>query len=256
MRSIEEIRKEISAYDHEIAELLTKRMDCVNEIIEYKRQTGMPILQPEQEERQKEALQKLYAGKAYEQEKAGVFRMITQMSALVQAKALVPYNIALIGFMGTGKSTVSAYLQKMLPLDLVDTDALIVEEEGMSINDIFAKYGEPYFRDCETRVTEELQDRRLTIISCGGGMIMRPENEVNLKKTSRVVLLTASPETIYERVKDSTDRPILNGHMNVEFIAQLMERRRARYEEAADVIIQTDGKSVEEICEELIARIH
>ena len=164
-------------------------------------------------------------------------------------------NIVLIGFMGTGKSAVSAGLQKLLPLDLVDTDALIEEEEGMSINEIFAKYGEPYFRDCETRLTLKLQERRQTIISCGGGMIMRPENEANLKKSGRVVLLTAKPETIYERVKDSDDRPILKGHMNVAYIAQLMERRRARYEEAADIVIATDGKSVEEICREILEKI-
>lgn len=76
-----------------------------------------------------------------------------------------------------------------------------------------------------------------------------------MKKNGRVVLLTASPETIYDRVKDSNERPILNGNKNVEFIADLMEKRKEKYEAAADVVIQTDNKSVLDICEELIAKL-
>ena len=76
-----------------------------------------------------------------------------------------------------------------------------------------------------------------------------------MKKNGRVVLLTASPETIYERVKDSDDRPILNGNNNVEFIAELMEKRREKYEAAADVVIQTDNKTILQICEELITKL-
>ena len=84
---------------------------------------------------------------------------------------------------------------------------------------------------------------------------MRPENTDHMKKNGRIVLLTAKPETIYERVKNSTDRPILNGHMNVEYIAELMEKRRALYEAAADITIQTDGKTREQICEEIIGKM-
>ena len=76
-----------------------------------------------------------------------------------------------------------------------------------------------------------------------------------MKKSGRIVLLKASPETIFERVKNSTDRPILNGHMNVEYIAELMEKRRVLYEEAADITIQTDGKTREQICEEIIGKL-
>lgn len=168
---------------------------------------------------------------------------------------LLPYNIALIGFMGTGKSTVSHYLKEMLAMEEIDTDAMVVETEGMKITDIFEKYGEPYFRNCEKRAILSLQNRRQLIISCGGGAVMREENVRNLKKSSRIVLLEAMPETILERVKNSTQRPILNGNMNVEFISQLMEKRRECYEKAADIVIQTDGKDVPSICEELIQRL-
>ena len=83
----------------------------------------------------------------------------------------------------------------------------------------------------------------------------RSENVVEMKKNGKVVLLTASPETIYERVKDSNDRPLLKENKSVEFIAQLMEKRKEKYEDAADVVIRTDGKTILQICEELITRL-
>jgi shikimate kinase len=164
---------------------------------------------------------------------------------------LVDHNIALIGFMGTGKSTVSKYLRDMLDMKEVDVDAMIVEDQKMPIRDIFEKYGEEYFRDCESNAILNLQSCRQTIISCGGGAVIREENVKNLKKASCIVLLTASPETILERVKDDGGRPILNGNMNVEFIKELMEKRKDFYEKAADIIIETDHKNVQQICEEL-----
>ena len=93
------------------------------------------------------------------------------------------------------------------------------------------------------------------MISCGGGAALRERNVAEMKKNGRVVLLTASPETIYERVKDSDDRPVLNGRKNVEGISELMEQRREKYEAAADIVINTDNKNVLQICEELVQRV-
>ena len=101
----------------------------------------------------------------------------------------------------------------------------------------------------------EMQGHKNVVISCGGGAALRKENVAEMKKNGRVVLLTASPETIYERVKDSTDRPVLNGNNNVGYITDLMEKRREKYEAAADVVIRTDGKTVLQICEELITKL-
>lgn len=162
-------------------------------------------------------------------------------------------NIFLIGFMGAGKSTIARTLQKQLAMPLVEMDARIVQEQGMSINDIFAKYGEAHFRDVESQLILTLGKEGNTIVSCGGGVVVRPQNVEYMRKSGRIVYLKAQPETIYERVKNSTDRPILNGHMNVPYIAELMEKRRELYENAADITIQTDGKSREEIAEEIIA---
>ena len=164
-------------------------------------------------------------------------------------------NIFLIGFMGAGKSTIARTLQRELGFPLVEMDERIVKEQGMSINDIFAQYGEAHFREIESQLVVDLGKQEPSIVSCGGGVVVRPENTQNMKKSGRIVLLKASPETIFERVKNSTDRPILNGHMNVEYIAELMEKRRVLYEEAADITIQTDGKTREQICEEIIGKL-
>ena len=165
-----------------------------------------------------------------------------------------PSIALIIGFMGVGKTSVAACLKDMLAMDVVDTDAMIVERQGMSVNQIFEYYGENYFRNCESNTIIGLRNLKQTVISCGGGAVLRPENVENLKKCSRIVLLTASPETILERVKDSDDRPLLRGNKNVEFIAQLMERRKAIYESVADVVVNTDGKSIYQVCEEIITR--
>ena len=164
-------------------------------------------------------------------------------------------SIFLIGFMGAGKSTIARSLQRSLNFPLVEMYERIVREQGMSINEIFEKYGENHFRQIESDLILTIGDEDASIVSCGGGVVVRPQNVENMKKSGKIVFLKATPETIYERVKNSTDRPILNGHMNVEYIAQLMEKRRALYEGAADITIETDGKTKEEICSEIICRL-
>lgn len=167
----------------------------------------------------------------------------------------MPYHIFLIGFMGAGKSTVAGALHRMLGMERLEMDQMIVDEQKMAISEIFEKYGESHFRDIETQTLIDLKDREPAIVSCGGGIVVREENIGHMKESGKIVLLTATPETIYERVKDSTNRPILNGNMNVEYISELMEKRRAKYEAAADLVIATDGKSAAAICEEMIAKL-
>jgi shikimate kinase len=161
-------------------------------------------------------------------------------------------NIFLIGFMGAGKSTIARELQKRLNMNLVEMDARLVEEQGMSINDIFAQYGEEHFRDIESQLILTIGDEGNTVVSCGGGVVLRPQNTEYMKKSGKVVYLKTSPETIFERVRYSTDRPILNGNMNVEYIAGLLEKRRPLYEGAADITVVTDNRSCEEISSEII----
>ncbi|MBP1743533.1 MAG: Shikimate kinase [Firmicutes bacterium] len=170
-------------------------------------------------------------------------------------KDLFQHNIFLVGFMGAGKTTVSKCLGSMLGLERVEIDELIARKEGMSINSIFEEYGEEYFRNCESSTLAELQKRNQLVVSCGGGIVLREGNIASMKKNGRVVLLTATPETTLERVRDSDERPILRNNMNVEFIAGLMEKRREKYLKAADIIVETDGKTVHEVCEEIIGKL-
>lgn len=165
------------------------------------------------------------------------------------------YNIFLIGFMGVGKTTISEYLSTLFSMEVVEMDQLIAEREGMSIADIFATHGEAYFRNLETQLLIEMQSKNNVIVSCGGGVAMREQNVKEMKKNGRVVLLTADPATILERVKNSDERPLLNGHKNVEYIAGLMDARKEKYEAAADVQVSTDCKTVEQICEDMVRKL-
>lgn len=164
-------------------------------------------------------------------------------------------HIALIGFMGVGKSTVSRALHRLSRRPEIDTDERIVKQQGCPISQIFEERGELYFRQLETDFIDELAATEPGIISCGGGMALRDLNVKKLRAISEIVFLTAEPETIYERVKNSTDRPLLNGNMNVLFIKELMEKRRPFYEKAATVTVSTDGKSAEQIAREILSAV-
>lgn len=161
----------------------------------------------------------------------------------------------MIGFMGCGKSTIASKLAETLGIEKLEMDQVIEEREGMSISGIFEKYGEEYFRRRETELLESLRAEEGQVISCGGGAPMRQANVDAMRKAGSVALLTASPETVYERVKDSHDRPLLEQNKNIPFLAGLMEARREKYEAAADFVIETDGKSPEEICGEILENL-
>ena len=164
-------------------------------------------------------------------------------------------NIFLIGFMGCGKSTMARMLSERLQMSLIEMDETIETEAGMSINQIFETYGEQHFRDLESQFILRIMEKGGAVVSCGGGAILRPKNVENMKKNGKVIYLAATPETIYKRVRHSTNRPLLNGNMNVEHITTLMNQRIPRYEAAADIIIDVDGKEKKDILEELIKAV-
>jgi len=255
MNDLEMYREQLALCDDKIIDALVERNSIIEKIMAYKEEYGMPILQPQQEEKQKKRLEEKLSDNRYKEEIFDVFGCILRNSKRIQARKLFDYNIVLIGFMGAGKSTVSTYLSKILASPQVEMDEEIVKKEGMSINKIFEEYGETYFRNCETNLLIELQKKNNQIISCGGGVALRDENVAEMKKNGKVVLLTASPEVILERVKDNDDRPLLRGNKNTEFISNMMEQRRPKYEAAADVVVNTDYKTVEEIAEEIVVKL-
>lgn len=249
------LRSIIADCDERITAALKTRMECIEGIITYKRENGLPVLQPEQERKQLARVAEAVAGSVFEEEILHIFEGIIANSKRIQAKTLFDKNILLIGFMGAGKSTVSAKLSELLAMEIMEMDAYIQKKEGMSIKDIFATNGEEYFRNCESNTLIELRERKRMVVSCGGGVPLREKNVELMKTSGYVVWLTATPEAIYERVKDSTERPLLNGNMNVPFIQNLMESRREKYERAADIVIDTTGKEIESICEELLQKL-
>lgn len=165
------------------------------------------------------------------------------------------YNIYLIGFMGAGKSTIASCLHQNYRMEAVEMDALIEEREGKKISRIFEENGEEYFRQKETELLLELGEKKNTVISCGGGTPVRTCNVEAMKRSGRVVFLTAAPETVLERVKDSHDRPLIENNKNISFLTELMEKRRNAYEAAADICISTDGLSAEQICQVLVQEL-
>lgn len=165
-------------------------------------------------------------------------------------------NVILIGFMGCGKSSVGVKLSYRLRKAVIDTDKEIEKEEQRSISDIFAEEGEAYFRNKETeclrRLIETADDK---IISVGGGLPMRDVNRELMHKLGQVVYLRAKPETVYERLKHDTTRPLLQGENPQEKIKILMAQREQNYEKAADVIVDVDGKDFEKIVNEIERQI-
>jgi shikimate kinase len=160
-------------------------------------------------------------------------------------------NLALIGFMGAGKTSVGRLVADQLRLDYLDTDELIQSRTGRTITDIFGKDGEPAFRALEQQVTEELSTHERTLIATGGGLPTRPENLTSLKTHALVVCLWASPEKIWERVKNQTHRPLLHGPDPQKKIRELLAAREQFYRQA-DVLINTDIRSVREVAQQVV----
>lgn len=160
-------------------------------------------------------------------------------------------HVFLIGFMGSGKSRISSALSSGLNIRKIEMDEEIEHRQNKKITEIFEENGEAFFRDLETEFLRDISGESGAVVSCGGGVVLREENIELMKKTGRIILLMATPGTIFERVHNSKDRPILNNHMNVEYIRKLMEQRMPYYLKAADYIIETDGKSCDAICQEI-----
>ena len=160
-------------------------------------------------------------------------------------------NISLIGFMGTGKSSVGQELAQKLDYKFVDLDEEIVKEDGRGIPDIFEQDGEEYFRDVETKVTKKIGNRNNQVIATGGGVVLRDQNIDNLKQNGIVILLKATPEEIYDRTKDDNNRPLLEVDDPLAKINSLLEERKERYQ-CTQYQIDTTELDINEVVEEVV----
>lgn len=161
-------------------------------------------------------------------------------------------HLFLIGFMGTGKSSVARALSSRLGIRQIEMDSAIEESEGMSISEIFRQKGEPYFRDLETAFLSGLTEHQpRAVVSCGGGVPLREENRARMREIGHVILLLATPETVFSRAGGDAARPNIASLKSPAAVGELMKKREAAYEEAADYCVQTDGHGIEEICDEI-----
>ena len=160
-----------------------------------------------------------------------------------------PENIVLIGFMGSGKSTVGRALHQRLGYPLVDMDQMIEQRAGKPITRIFSEDGEPVFRDMETALLRELGEEKSVrrIISTGGGVVGRPENREILRSLGYVVWLDAPMEVIHERTVKNRARPLLNTERPEDRIRTLMEQRRPLYQESSHLKLDTAGLDCQEL---------
>lgn len=154
--------------------------------------------------------------------------------------------------MGAGKSLISEKLAAQLRRRVISTDELIVAREGRPVTEIFRNPGEAYFRKVEKDIVAEAARAENVIIDCGGGVVLDPENIAALKEKGTLFYLCATPHELYQRVKDQTHRPLLRVKDPLKRIEELMERREAFYAQA-DYTIDTNSKSPENICAEIIS---
>ncbi len=158
-------------------------------------------------------------------------------------------NIVLIGFMGSGKSTLGRVLHQKLSYPLLDTDHLIEAQESKSVQDIFTDEGEEAFRTLESKLLADMLTNRCNhhIISTGGGMILREENRTLLKQLGFVVWLACSAEETYHRTARTNNRPLLNCENPMAVITRMLNERSPLYESAAHLKINTSGLEFDEI---------
>lgn len=145
---------------------------------------------------------------------------------------MVMNNITLVGFMGTGKTTVAKLLSGELKMHYVSSDELIEEKEKMSINSIFRKKGEAYFRASEREVLREILDRKGQVVDAGGGAMLDERNVNLFRERSILICLTADAETVHERTSKHSHRPLLDVKDPLKKIKELMEKRRNFYAKA------------------------
>lgn len=158
-------------------------------------------------------------------------------------------NIALTGFMGVGKTTIGKILAERLGMDFLDTDAELEARFGMTVSEIFEKYGEEKFRESEAALAKELSDKSGLVIATGGGMAKSEQNIENIRKNAVIVNIFCGVDKILSNIKDTSTRPLIHGKTR-EQVARLIESRTMYYRNA-DVRVAVDRMSVTEASDEI-----
>ena len=165
-------------------------------------------------------------------------------------------SIALIGFMGTGKTAVGKALAEKLDKEFIEMDALIEQKAGKTIPEIFEQDGEIRFRELEIEVAKQVSGKKNTVIACGGGVVLNKINVDRLRQECVIVHLTASPEAILRRTSgDENERPLLKATNKALNIRELLRFRKPFYERAADIAIDTSKLNIDSVVEQIIKKV-
>lgn len=165
-------------------------------------------------------------------------------------------GIALIGFMGTGKTSVAKVLARRLGKAYFELDDIIVKKAGKSISEIFRREGEARFRELEIEAATEVAAQKNAVIACGGGIVINKINVDHLAQENVIICLTASPAEIYERTsREQGVRPLLNVADRLKQIKTMLKTRRPLYRRAADILIDTTGLTVESVADKIIGAL-
>ncbi len=251
---LEQLRQSIDACDRQLAALFEERMQLVLGVADYKLENGLAIFDSAREKQILQAAAEKY-GSQFPREMQQFFRSMMRVSRALQARKLFPYNIVLIGFMGTGKSTVGQILADHLGRRFVDLDAQLEREQRTTIAEIFRSQGENVFRQLEQEMIAKYSGEGERVLSCGGGAVLRKDNVDLLRSSGCLVLLEADPDTIYKRVRRSQERPLLNGDMTPRAIGERLAERAEAYSKAADIRIWTEGKAPADVADEIVRQL-
>lgn len=243
---LQDLRGKLDNCDGQLQKLFQERMEIIQKVAAYKKEQKLPIYDPR---REAEILSR-YAGSEQE-----FFRTLLRLSRYEQSLVLFPYNIVLIGFMGVGKTTVGAKLAQHLGREFLDLDELLEKRFEMTISQYFANQGEGAFRREEGALIQELRARQGVVIATGGGAILNSKNVETLKQQGRLVLLTATPQTITARLQGDRTRPVLGGEVTEEGIATILSQRKSAYAQAAQYTISTDQLTIEEVVDAVLTSL-
>ncbi|NLJ80038.1 MAG: hypothetical protein GX335_03325 [Firmicutes bacterium] len=246
--SLQKLREEIDSCDARIKHFFEKRMHFVEEIAGLKKELGLPFYDPGREEA-------ILAGLGREAQE--LFRKIMELSRERQARLLFPFNIVLIGFMGTGKTSVGQKAACLLGRPFYDLDQIIEKTIGMPLPQYFQRRGEASFRRKEKELLCKFPfgDGPKVVLAVGGGAVLDPENAALLRAKARLVLLTASSETIFKRIGAGAGRPLLGPEATADKIKRLQKARAPIYAACTQWRVDTDGLTVQAAAAEVLNQL-
>lgn len=245
------LRSEIDDCDAILTDVLLRRLKTSARIAAYKKEHSLSLYQPEREAVVLNKIRESLEDNPYAEHIQNFYKYIFRLSRCIQMKHVFPHNIVLIGFMGSGKTTVGQYLADMSGYAYYDVDTIIEQETEKSIPQIFSEHGEAFFRSLERQVIERVSNTDHAVISCGGGCVLDQANVARLKQKGKLVWLMAEPEILYDRIKYQGNRPLIV-NKTFEDIKEMIQKRYPLYSNAADYRVVTDNKPVNSIVDAII----